>query len=296
MGELSLTDFTRIIESGGETYQLNSLNAGHEVYRGDVTMGYWRYWMQCRLRYAEEVGPQVARATQLDALQRTGLCQIKALSSDTCARLRDWIDQAGGRVPLKSYDLGFVRQVLEETFSPENDAILKNHFSSHYFVPFINFFRTDPGMEDMSYHWHCDWGPTGHLKLFCYLADSDSHDGSTIFLDRGATTLLQRAGYVFGQDFVNRNMDLEPLCRELGIAYAPQDLRPDAGDAALFEPAGVIHRGNVPKRGHRYVMQVGIIPSMLPWTAIHDQIGALLHGNNGDFPDANELLKGSIKF
>lgn len=292
----NLADFSRQIEAGGETYTLNSLASAAWTYRADMELGYAAYWMHCKFRYAEQMGAQRLDPIRLDALQATGLTRLPVLSATTCARLRQWIDVSGGRVPMDSYDLGMLREVLTETFSPAVEAVLRNHFSSHYFVPFINFFRTDPGMESPSYNWHCDWGPTGHLKLFCYLAEADSHDGSTIFLDRDATSLLLRAGYAFGQDYDSRNRDLAPLCAELGIPYAPQDLRPGLGEAAVFEPGGVIHRGNVPRRGSRYVMQIGLIPSVIPWSDMHDQAGIMLRNNMGVFPDGNELIKGRLKF
>lgn len=293
---INLPAFSRRIEAGGESYGLNSLSSAVWSHRADIEEGHAAYWMHCKLSHAEQLGPERLAPTRLDALQMSGLIQLRVLSPATCARLRQWIDDCGGRVPLSTYDLGMVREILDETFSPEVDAVLRNHFSSPYFVPFINFFRTDPGMESPSYHWHCDWGPTGHLKLFCYLAEADSHDGSTIFLDRNVTSLLLRAGYAFGQDYEARNVELAPLCTELGLPYAPQDLRPDVGEAALFEPAGVIHRGNTPTRGRRYVMQIGLMPSVLPWSQMHDQVGVILRGNMGAFPDGNELIRGGLKF
>lgn len=288
-------DFGKEIVIGGERYMLNPLNAALSLTTADLELGYAGFWAQCRLRLAQELGVADLPLTTVDDLTRTGLCRLKVLGPPRCAELRDMVDRAGGRVPLQSYDLGHIRDLLAEVFSPTVDAVLKNHFGSHYFVPFLNIFRTEPENESPSYHWHCDWGPTGHLKLFCYLAESDSHDGATIFLDRATTTLLTKIGFVFGQDCHVRNVNIEPLCEAYGIPYEPLALRPDEGEAALFEPAGLFHRGMVPTSGFRYVLQIGIVPSPVPWHSMLQQCGRLLQVNNGMFPNANALMAGRIE-
>lgn len=289
-------DYDKHITIGEETYVLNTLNSSLLMQDADIDLGYDSYANYCRTQYAKHQAPDGFQTTRLDDLAATGLCRVQALPPEVCTELRAWVDREGGRVPLPSYDPAAIKRVLNHVFNPTVDGIIRNHYGAFYFVPFLNIFRTEPGMTEVSYCWHCDWGPRAHLKLFCYLGDPDSHNGSTTFLNRHSTDLLKRIGYVFGQSSSKRNVDIEPLCRRFGIPYDPQDLRPGEGEAALFEPASVIHKGVVPSIGYRYVLQVGIIPSPRPWDEMFDMCGGMLNVNESHFPDAHAIMQGMIKF
>lgn len=292
MTDIDLSRFTWQTTIGRETYDLCPLSRVMSIARAEIELGFAPYWVKCRLAYAKRNGPKAVPPPVMDDLVRTGLCQMKVLSPERCADLRARIDAAGGRIRTQDYDLDHVREVLSEVFSPAVDAVIRNHFECDYYVPFLNFFRTDPGMRDSSYNWHCDWGPQPHLKLFCYIAPADSHDGATIFVDRETTRLLTKLGYVFGQGVDRRNEDIGPLCGAFGIPYAPMELRPNEGEAAIFEPAQIFHRGKAPTRGHRYVLQVAIMPSPEPWQVMLERFGEGVRNNFSDFPLAQRLLDG----
>ena len=125
--------------------------------------------------------------------------------------------------------------------------------------------RSDPGGEpNVSFSWHCDGGPTKHLKVLLYLNGSDEHGGNTRFLDRATTDAFKKIGYVFC-DIDHRLDDLAALAGEHGIAYRPLEAPMRTGEAILFEPANVLHKGVWPTRAPRYLLQICIVPSPMPW-------------------------------
>jgi hypothetical protein len=102
----------------------------------------------------------------------------------------------------------------------------------------------------ISFRWHADNGPRAHLKIILYLDGPDSHDGATSFLDRQTTEAIAAAGYLFPKN-EDRLADLGPLAAAHGITLVEHRLSPQAGEAVLFHPAQVLHRGLLPSFGRR---------------------------------------------
>ncbi|WP_119419461.1 hypothetical protein [Desertibaculum subflavum] len=168
------------------------------------------------------------------------------------------------------------------------------HFGSHFFVYGCHMTRLRPGMPSKrSMLWHCDSGPTRHLKLLVYFEDSRVTGGNTAFLDRQSSDGFLEQGYTFGP-VSSRRDDLGTLARRLGLRFAPQNWDVKAGQGLLFEPARVLHRGVVPDRAPRHVFTLVLLPSPRPWTEIHAARGRRVPVFKGQFPkSAKELPAGT---
>lgn len=196
-----------------------------------------------------------------DDLQRDGFNKVAALDEAECAKLRSMID----------LDLDFLRNhfyrvnLMGKIFSGEVDRRVSGYFGSEYLPLWCRFYRNDPnGNAGVSFNWHCDGGPTKHLKILLYLNASDECGGNTQFLDRNTTDAFKRIGYVFC-DINHRLNDLSSLADEHNIPYAPFESEIRTGEAIIFEPANILHKGLWPTRAPRYLLQICIVPSPVPW-------------------------------
>ena len=127
------------------------------------------------------------------------------------------------------------------------------------------FLRALPSSDSRrSFLWHCDKGPSCHLKLLLYFNGTDEHGGNTQFLDRRVTDEFTKTGYLFGPVDA-RQEDLSDLAKDLSIDYSPQQWDIQQGEGIVFEPSKVLHRGILPTKGPRYVLALCLLPSPIPW-------------------------------
>lgn len=163
-------------------------------------------------------------------------------------------------------DPALVRRLAERALTSEIDAHCLEFFRSEYFVYWCTLSRTAPveGPASVSFMWHSDRGPSAHLKLLVYLNDHGEHGGGTSYLDLAASEAVARSGYVFARGR-RRTGSLEELSSLAGRPLAAYDHLPRAGDAVLFQPAHVLHRGVTPRLGPRYVLTLCLLPSPVPW-------------------------------
>ncbi len=194
-------------------------------------------------------------------LIRIGVERLPVLNAVECAKLRTMIDADS---PFLRHHL-FRLSLMEKIFTDAVDRRIWRYFGSEYLPLWCRFFRNDPeGESNISFAWHCDGGPTKHLKMLLYLNGSEEHGGNTRFLDRPTTDAFKEIGYVFS-DINHRLDDLSSLAHEHAIPYAPFETPVRTGEAILFEPANILHRGVWPTRARRYLLQICIVPSPMPW-------------------------------
>ena len=236
----------------------------------DERRGYRDYWDLCRGKLARAV------PAGDDDLSRSGVEKLRLFAEEEAtAILRDVVARARGVVAndkgidysevLAFDDSGFLAGIFERTLRPEIDAKLVRYFGSEYFIYSYSVTRALPEKESRrSFLWHCDRGPRAFLKILLYLNATEEHGGTTEFLDRDSTAEFERIGYVFGPNR-RRQADLAPLARRFGIAYAPIRWSVRAGEALIFEPSNVLHRGVLPSRGARYVLSLMLAASPVPW-------------------------------
>ena len=165
------------------------------------------------------------------------------------------------------------------------DRILHQYFQSEFAPAFCSMLKMGPmGQEiDDSYRWHCDSGPTCHLKLIIFL--NDDHDGATAVMSRQDSRKFIDAGYLEQE----RLFHLDEFAADHGISYTPYKVQPKAGSGLIFEPTNVLHKGVYPTFGERRVFQMGIIPWDKPWDFFYDEHWAKGYSNSNGFPKYDGL-------
>lgn len=213
---------------------------------------YAKLWMIAQAEAPREPTVDVARLQWLKIFEKNA-----ALS---------WI---GGYGAFNNDDrLAFCKLVFDVL-----DPYLASYFGCEYMPLFLRFYANKPGdKRPYAANWHCDAGPRKHLKLLLYLNDSDESGGNTEFLDHDTTMRLDETGYLFCP-LDNRTDDLTTICFENGIPYQPLWHPIKAGEGVLFEPSAVMHRAVWPTKAPRYMAQICILPSPVPWYAACNQFG-----------------------
>jgi hypothetical protein len=159
----------------------------------------------------------------------------------------------------------FARVVLASLLGPEVDRRITAFFGSEYLIKWFTVVRASPHpVSESSFRWHVDGGPTAHAKILLYLTGTGEHGGRTDFVDIENSGKIFATGYHL-RDVGNREEDLGPLAAKVGAPWPPAPFRIEVGEAALFKPNAVLHRGVLPTANARYTIQVCLLPSPVPW-------------------------------
>jgi hypothetical protein len=232
---------------------------------------YTEYLQRCRAT------SQRIPAPQPDAvLARNGFSHVRALEAPAAAAVvadlearhqpellkKDSRHLEGFRVDDRHWTQAFLGQVLQGQI----DESIAAYFRSEYLVHWLTFSLTRPATEQqsVSFRWHCDKGPSAHLKLIIYLNPTAGHRGNTEFMTSSDTMAVASRGYLFGWS-KTRTGDIGHLSRLAGRPLTAHLRERDAGEAVLFEPSRVLHRGVTPTLGPRYTATLCLLPSPVPW-------------------------------
>jgi hypothetical protein len=191
-------------------------------------------------------------------------------------------------------DAEFIEELLTSALTPEVDDRATRFFGSEYLVYWfvVNGAMPLPDENRNAFLWHCDTGPRAHLKLLVYLNSAEEHGGNTAFLDIEATRKLARSGYIFGS-LAERREDLSSLAEGVGSRFEPKSWSVKAGEAFLFQPANVLHRGVMPSGDPRYVLHILLLPSPVPWKeALRRKVMIDITRDEKWHRDARELVRG----
>jgi hypothetical protein len=164
---------------------------------------------------------------------------------------------------------------VSEVFNDVMDEQIRSYFNSEYSIFWWAIYKVDKGEEliDKCYSskWHCDAGPTKHLKTLTYLNGYDEHGSDTLYLNKSTTDMLKKVGYIFN-NIKNRTVELGPLCDHFNIDYHPIKQTPAAGDTVIFNPTLLAHRAASPKNNiPRYVLTFCLLPSPIDWKVIYKE-------------------------
>lgn len=270
----------------------------------DIDRGYDDYAAACRQAGPPPGAPASEAERKAKAeMEAQGVTCLDVLSAEAAAELRRRLIDLPAVPPRTdeidysdTFDVpeAFMADLVEACLPVPVAATIARHFGSHFFVYGCHATRLRPGMPSKrSMLWHCDSGPTYHLKLLVYLEDSRVTGGNTAFLDRQASDRFLEQGYTFGPVSSRRN-DLSGLARRLNLSFQPQNWEVKAGQGLLFEPSRVLHRGVVPGRAPRHVFTMVLLPSPRPWTEVHAARGCRVSVFKGQFPkSAKDLLAGT---
>ncbi|MGD9850326.1 MAG: hypothetical protein AB7T38_03560 [Nitrospirales bacterium] len=263
----------------------------------DDRQGYQSYAHHCRERFSGTIDSAPGLLTQ------QGLEHVSILNPPEAGELLSQAltrtDESMTNKPQIDYsdiliirDKVFLETWFRKIFQTALTAKLTGYFQSHFLIYWYTFLKAKPADQAVrSFLWHCDKGPSAHLKILLYLNDMKEHRGNTIFLDRATTARFAQSGYVFGS-VKKRTDDLTELARQEKIPLHPYSWDMKAGEGVAFEPSQVLHRGILPSTGFRYVLAFCLLPSPIPWDQAF--IGNNHEGFRADYtwhPHAQDLMK-----
>lgn len=211
-------------------------------------------------------------------LGNQGFAHVKLMSKAEAKKIRTAADVADGAVEdrknagysqtLKASDPAFLKSVVERLITPEVDEMLYNYFGSEFCPYWYHFSRALPNKEPKrAFLWHCDKGPSMHAKMLFYMTSVEDTGGNTYLLDRPTTIKFDKAGYVFGGQ-KDRQDDLSEFAAKNNIDCKPVSFDMQPGEAIMFLPQKVLHRGLLPNKLPRFIMQVTFVPSKLHWKEV----------------------------
>jgi hypothetical protein len=251
--------------------ELDALRA-QRVYREyDVGRRYAEYQAYCQVRFKRKLEPAPG-----NALQRYGFEYFTPLDAEEALRRRRELQESHNSGLIKKdskhlegfhvTDMTWVEELLALVLAGSLDQRIVEYFNSEYLLHWVNFSVTRQAreQESVSFRWHCDKGPSAHLKLIVYLNPTGEHGGNTEFIDLADSEAVARHGYLFGWS-KSRSSDIRHLSRIAGRDLTCHASPLQAGQAVLFQPSRVLHRGLSPDRGDRLVMTLCILPSPVHW-------------------------------
>lgn len=173
---------------------------------------------------------------------------------------------------------------------------LETYLGCYFRVDHVELMRSrDAQVTGKSYLWHRDFDPMSKIHLLIYLTDCGPDAPATIFTSLEDTRRCANEGYAFPP----RSKRVADLAEVLADDVPPPVLsRPElkAGDATLFTPSRILHRGDASGAVHRDLLVLNILPSLNPWNMEIDHLGKerLFQGRSTLFYDPFTREKPSI--
>lgn len=205
----------------------------------------------------------------------SGIEKVSVLDEEQCEEIIRHIEDED------VYDPRYRIKVMQQIADSIDDRIV-SYFGSEYSPIWMRFYANRPGMDwrdKYSFYWHCDGGPTKHLKLLLYLNSSEDSGGNTEFVDYMTTLEFKRIGYVCCTLDL-RFSELQNLSDRYGIPWEPQKFDIKAGEGILFEPFNIMHKGVWPDKGTRYLVQVCFTAGHVHWYNMASKFKLLSNENS----------------
>ena len=205
-------------------------------------------------------------------------------------------NSANNSVAMTISDGEFFDKVMEAVFTEETDAKLLNFFGSEYVPYWYRMTHTEPNNAGKrSFLWHCDKGPKKWAKILLYFTNVSDTGGNTFMLTKNTTDAISALDYTFGPAN-KRTSDLEGMAKQNNIEFEQISFDVNAGQAVLFEPGTLLHRGKLPEHARRTIMQILILPSPKPWREALPmlRIANLKSRNDYDFPGHADDLEAAL--
>lgn len=212
----------------------------------------------------------------------SGLEKVQIFDRDLCVDIRRKIDNS-------MFNLEINRAVVDK-ISEKLDAKLKSYFGCEYLPLWLRYYKNEPKefTGSYSFKWHCDGGPSNHLKVLVYLNSSKQSGGNTLFLDGITTQEFKDIGYVF-TNLDKRELDLRDLAEKYGIGLSEIRHDIEEGEGILFEPMSFLHKGIWPEHCPRYMVQLCFIPSPKPYKDIYEKLA--LPSMSNSWPNPLQFLE-----
>ncbi|PIW29038.1 MAG: hypothetical protein COW30_05910 [Rhodospirillales bacterium CG15_BIG_FIL_POST_REV_8_21_14_020_66_15] len=255
------------------------------------------YRLCCQQAYKVQGGTVPDGQTDLAETGFTTLDGV--LRQESVRKIRDMIDRMISRepppfsptpeipayfLPWQDEDKKLAADILTEAISGRLETLLHQYFQSHFFIRTVTASRLFPSDESMnSYLWHRDSEIPHQVHVIIYLTELSAEHGSTELLSLEDTKAAAAAGYDFPY-LEDRESDLGELFKSVDKPYAPYRVSANAGDALIFTPNRVLHKGAQPNAGFRDAILAVVHPCPSPWrlTLQHNypRIFVTMHGLN----------------
>ena len=158
-----------------------------------------------------------------------------------------------------------VAGLLGKMITPEVRQMLEGYFGTHFRILSLNMARLFPlDFNPVSFQWHRDMEPAQQTHLMVYLTDGTIEAGSTSFMSLDDSRRAAENGYGF-PNAAQRTASIEDLSERSGHELTAHSPEIQKGDIMAFAATRVLHKGNVPKTGHRDVITLLVLPSPIPW-------------------------------
>lgn len=174
-------------------------------------------------------------------------------------------DDPGYNIDWREEDKAEATQILHKAFSGTIENIIQSYLGSNFLIRTVTSGRLFPSEhQTVSYQWHRDGEMPHQIHVILYLTDLSDTGGTTDILPIEETKAIAEAGYDFPH-VRDRKSDLTEECTAAGCAYAPRRVTASAGDALVFTPNRVLHRGVQPTQGARDAVLAVALPAPMPW-------------------------------
>lgn len=177
-------------------------------------------------------------------------------------------DTPGYNITWQAKDKVRATYILHKAFGSIVKSVIQGFLGSNFLIRSVTGGRLFPSeRQTVSYLWHRDSEVAHQVHVILYLTDISPDHGSTSLLPLPDTQAIAQAGYDFPR-VEDRKSDLSQECAQAGIEYAPYVVDAKAGDALIFTPNRVLHRGIQPTTGARDALLAVALPSPLPWEVV----------------------------
>ena len=226
------------------------------------------YHLKCRFFFQGSLKTELKEAVRQFKNER--LCKIGDFPlSDLAIKVSEYFRSLNSDVshedipPLIQKEYG---SLLYEALSKVSPFIEMQYGS--YFQPYwVAIQQSLPGVEDLSSSdsWHIDDNPKPMLKIFFYLNEVNEWNGAfRAFPWKYSKLLLSRGFKSYNPEtrIKNQSMVNEFFKENRGKLRI---LEGKQGAALLFDN-NLVHKGTLPKKSYRHVVQILIYPSVKPMT------------------------------
>ena len=162
---------------------------------------------------------------------------------------------------LKNQILDLVAAALTRNISSQ----LESYYGCFFRIDHLELMRSKPAPgQSISYLWHRDYDPMGKIHILIYLTDCGPRSPATLFTNLDDTRRCAELGYSFPPR-TERIADLSTLIPDNGERISITRPELSAGDATVFGPSRILHRGDILDQEQRDLLVLNILPSLNPW-------------------------------